>query len=59
MEQEKENKVRNILLTASPDPKQLERITSEMPVEEYKKTQPNTRLQELLGKTPYKPVTLD
>jgi hypothetical protein len=59
MEQEKENKVRNVLLTTSPTAEQLERITSEMPVEEYKKTQPNTRLQELLGKTPYKPVTLD
>jgi hypothetical protein len=59
MEQEKENKVRNILLTTSPNAKQLERITSDMPVEEYKKTQPSTRLQELLGKTPYKAVTLD
>ena len=59
MEQEKENKVRNVLLTTSPTAEQLERITAEMPVEEYKKTQSNTRLQELLGKTPYKPVTLD
>jgi hypothetical protein len=59
MEQEKENKVRNVLLTTAPNAKQLERITSEMPIEEYKKTQPSTRLQELLGKTPYKAVTLD
>ena len=59
MEQEKENKIRNALLTTAPNAKQLERITSEMPVEEYKKTQPDTRLKELLGKTPYKPVTLD
>jgi hypothetical protein len=59
MEQERENKVRNILLTTTPNAKQLERITSEMPVEEYKKKQPDTRLKELLGKTPYKAVTLD
>ena len=59
MKQERENKVRNVLLTTSPDAKQLERITSEMPIEEYKKTQPDTRLKELLGKTPYKAVTLD
>ncbi len=59
IEQEREDKVRNKLLTTSPDAKQLERITSEMPVEKYKKTQPDTRLKELIGKTPYKPVTLD
>jgi|TARA_Y100000033_G_scaffold46540_1_gene51111 hypothetical protein len=59
MEQEKENKIRNALLATAPNAKQLERITSEMPIEEYKKTQPDTRLKELLGKTPYKPVTLD
>lgn len=57
IEQEKEDKIRNALLNVSPNKKQLERITSEMPVEEYKKTQPNTRLQELIGKTPYGIVT--
>jgi len=39
--------------------KVLGRIYSEMPAEEYKKTQPDTRLKELLKKTPYMPVTLD
>ena len=56
--QEKEDKIRNALLTTYPDAEQLKRITSEMPVEEYKKTQPDTRLKELLKKTPYVPVTL-
>lgn len=54
--QEVETKIRNALLTTSPDAEQLKRITSEMPVEEYKKTQPDTRLQELLKKTPYGPA---
>jgi len=58
IEQEKEDKIRNALLTTSPNAEQLKRITSEMPVEEYKKTQPDTRLKELLKKTPYVPVTL-
>lgn len=56
LEQEKEDKIRNALLTTSPDADQLKRITSEMPVEEYKKTQPDTRLQERLKKTPYGPA---
>jgi hypothetical protein len=56
LEQEAETKVRNALLTISPNAEQLKRITSEMPVEEYKKTQPDTRLQELLKKTPYGPA---
>ena len=59
IEQENENAIRNELLYSSPNAEQLERITSEMPVEEYKKTQPNTKLQELIGKTPYAPVALD
>jgi hypothetical protein len=42
LEQEAETKVRNALLTISPNAEQLKRITSEMPVEEYKKTQPNS-----------------
>jgi hypothetical protein len=54
--QEKESKIRNALLTISPNAEQLKRITSEMPVEEYKKTQPDTRLQERLKKTPYGPA---
>ena len=54
--QEKESKIRNALLTISPNAEQLKRITSGMPVEEYKKTQPDTRLQELLKKTPYGPA---
>lgn len=58
IQQEKEDKIRNALLTTYPDAEQLKRITSEMPVEEYKKTQPDTRLKELLKKTPYVPVTL-
>jgi hypothetical protein len=58
LEQEKEDKIRNALLVTTPDAEQLQRITSEMPVEEYKKTQPDTRLKELLKKTPYAPVTL-
>lgn len=57
-EQERERKIRNALLVTTPDAEQLQRITSEMPVEEYKKTQPDTRLKELLNKTPYAPVTL-
>jgi hypothetical protein len=56
LEQEKEDKIRNALLTTSPNAEQLKRITSEMPVEEYKKTQPDTRLQERLKKTPYGPA---
>jgi len=56
LEQEKEDKIRNALLTTSPNADQLKRITSEMPVEEYKKTQPDTRLQERLKKTPYGPA---
>ena len=56
LEQEKETKIRNALLTTSPNVEQLKRITSEMPVEEYKKTQPDTRLQERLKKTPYGPA---
>jgi len=58
LEQERERKVRNALLVTTPSAEQLQRITSEMPVEEYKKTQPDTRLKELLKKTPYAPVTL-
>jgi len=58
LEQERERKIRNALLVTTPDAEQLQRITSEMPVEEYKKTQPDTRLKELLKKTPYAPVTL-
>jgi hypothetical protein len=59
IEQEDENAIRNELLYSTPNAEQLKRITSEMPVEEYKKTQPNTKLQELIGKTPYAPVALD
>lgn len=58
-DQEVESKIRNALLYTSPNTEQVKRLTSEMPVEEYKKKQPDTRLKELLGKTPYKPVTLD
>lgn len=58
-DQEVESKIRNALLYTSPNAEQVKRLTSEMPVEEYKKKQPDTRLKELLGKTPYKPVTLD
>jgi hypothetical protein len=58
-DQEVESKIRNALLYTSPNDEQVKRLTSEMPVEKYKKEQPDTRLKELLGKTPYKPVTLD
>ena len=58
-DQEVESKIRNALLYTTPNAEQVKRLTSEMPVEEYKKEQPDTRLKELLGKTPYKPVTLD
>ena len=58
LDQERERKIRNALLVTTPSAEQLQRITSEMPVEEYKKTQPDTRLKELLKKTPYAPVTL-
>lgn len=58
-DQEIESKIRNKLLYTTPNAEQVKRLTSEMPVEEYKKKQPDTKLKELLGKTPYKPVTLD
>jgi hypothetical protein len=58
-DQEIESKIRNKLLYTTPHAEQVKRLTSEMPVEEYKKKQPDTKLKELLGKTPYKPVTLD
>jgi len=56
LDQERERKIRNALLVTTPSAEQLQRITSEMPVEEYKKTQPDTRLQERLKKTPYGPA---
>jgi hypothetical protein len=68
-EHKEETKYRNRLkrygLPDSPEERKiykekvLGRIYSEMPAEEYKKTQPDTRLKELLKKTPYMPVTLD
>ena len=69
VEQREETKYRNRLkrygVPDSPEQRKkykeqvIGRLVSEMPIEEHMKKQPDTRLKELLQKTPYAPVTLD
>lgn len=69
VEQREETKYRNRLkrygVPDSPEDRKkykeqvIGRLVSEMPIEEHMKKQPDTRLKELLQKTPYAPVTLD
>ena len=58
VEQKEEEAIRQELQYKRPTTEEAKRLASEMPLQEYKKTQPDTKLKELISKTPYFPAAL-
>lgn len=58
LEQKEEEAIRQELQYKRPTTEEAKRLASEMPLQEYKKTQPDTKLKELISKTPYFPAAL-
>jgi hypothetical protein len=59
VEQKEEEAIRQELQYKRPTTEEAMRLVSEMPLQKYKKTQPDTKLKELISKTPYFPAALD